>query len=245
VRSAVVLALVLAATLTFPPSTSTSPFFAADFESGNTRGFEDVQAESADRVRAVRSPAAFSGRYSARFEVRPGDEAADGNRAEVTGPSFSEGQTVWFRQAIRIDSTSALEDEWQQVVQYSANGEDSPAVALFTDSEPGGRFRFELGAGDSSEIFWRSPLLKRGVWYDVVAQIHFSALETGQVSVHLDGRPQTLTNGARQLSAVTIDHGRAYYKTGIYRSPDFSGVSLVYHDRILMGTSAAAVGLLN
>jgi hypothetical protein len=219
-------------------------FFDADFESGNVSAFKNVQAQSADRVSVVTNPGAFAGRHSARFEVRPGDQAAGGNRAEVTGPAFTEGQTVWFRQAIRLDSASALDGSWQQLVQYSTNGEGSPALALFTDDpEADGRFRFELRTGNSSRTYWRSPMLERDVWYDVAVRVHFSASESGQVSVHFGGQPQTLTDGSQQVSASTIHYGRAYYKTGIYRSPSHSGTSLAYHDRILMGNSAADVGL--
>lgn len=220
-----------------------NPFFLAGFESGLSP-FRTIQAETDDRIRAVGNPGAFIGGQSARFEVRPGDEAAGGNRAEVTGPSFDEGQAVFFRQAIRLAGTSALEDRWQQVVQYSTNGEGSPALALFViGPEDGGRFRFELRRGDSSETYWRSPLLARDAWHDVAVRVRFSSSSNGSVGVYLGGRPQTLTNGSQTASATTIEFGRAYYKTGVYRSSSHTGTSVVFHDHIMMGRTAADIGL--
>jgi hypothetical protein len=220
-----------------------NPFFLAGFE-GGLSPFRTIQAESDDRIRAVGSPGAFAGGQSARFEVRPGDEAAGGNRAEVTGPSFDEGQAVFFRQAIRVAASSTLEDRWQQVVQYSTNGEGSPALALFlVGPEDGGRFRFELRRGDSSETYWRSPVLARDTWHDVAVRVRFSSSSNGSVGVYLGGRPQTLTNGSQTASATTIEFGRAYYKTGVYRSSSHTGTSVVFHDHIQMGRTAADIGL--
>jgi hypothetical protein len=241
--SGAVFLTVVAAGFVFPASTAIPPFFGSDFENGGLGAFVNVQADSSDRVRVV-DDTAFTGRRSARFEVQPGDEAAEGNRAEVTGPEFEEGQTVWFRQAIRLPEDSPLDGEWQEVVQYSTNGEGSPAVALFTEAdEADGPYRLVLGKGDSSEIFWRSPALEREAWHDVGVMVHFSPTDDGRVRLYFDGKPQTLENGEQEVSATTFEFGRAYYKTGIYRSPTFSGTSFVYHDSILMGDTAEAVGL--
>ena len=60
-------------------------------------------------------PAPFQGSHRARFEVRPGDESAGGNRAEVTGPNFSEGDERWIRQAIYVPSGTATESGWRLV----------------------------------------------------------------------------------------------------------------------------------
>lgn len=236
------LLVVALAVFVFPASEPGDPFFTSDFEGGNLSPFHDVQADSDDRVQVVTSPDAFSGGRSARFEVQPGDEAAGGNRAELTGPAFSEGETVWFRQAIRVDESSAVDGGWQQVVQYSANGEGSPALALRTVPEDDGRFSFELAPGEGPEVYWRSPVLERDTWYDVGVRVRFSS-EDGEVSVYFGGDQQTLENSEETISASTIDFGEAYFKTGIYRSDEHDETSLVYHDKILMGHSATDVGL--
>jgi hypothetical protein len=236
--------IAVALVLALAPRDSGDPFFAADFERGAGLEAFDVQRDEDDRIRLVDEPDAFSGDRSARFEVRPGDEAAGGNRAELAGPSFSEGDVVWFRQAIRVDADSAVAGGWQEVVQYSANGDGPPALALLT--EPGGngdRFRFKLGDGDGGDVYWRSPELERDTWHDVGVRVLFSSDQDGEVSVHLEGSEQTLENGERTMAGSTFEFGRAYFKTGIYRSDSHDETSIVYHDRIRMGRSAGDVGL--
>ena len=220
------------------------PFFEADFERGaGLEGF-DVQRDEDDRIRLVDEPDAFSGDRSARFEVRPGDEAAGGTRAELSGPSFSEGDVVWFRQAVRVDADSAVAGGWQQVIQYSANGEGPPALALLTEpGEEGDGFRFKLGDGDGGDVYWRSPELERDTWHDVGVRVLFSSDQDGEVSVYLDGSEQTLENGEHTMRGSTFEFGQAYFKTGIYRSDSHDETSIVYHDRIRMGRSAGDVGL--
>jgi len=220
------------------------PFFDADFERGAGLAGFDVQRDEDDRIRVVEEPGAFSGDRSARFEVRPGDEAAGGNRAELAGPSFSEGDEVWFRQAIRVDLDSAVAGGWQEVVQYSANGEGPPALALLTEpAGEGGGFRLRLGDGDGGDVYWRSPELERDTWHDVGVRVLFSSEQDGEISAYLDGSEQTLENGEHTMTGSTFEFGKAYFKTGIYRSDSHDEPSIVYHDRIRMGRSAGDVGL--
>ena len=238
----VVLAVILV--LALAPGDSEDPFFAADFERGADLEDSDLQRDETDRIRLVEEPNAFSGARSARFEVRPGDEAAGGNRAELVGPSFSEGDVVWFRQAIRVDAESAVAGGWQQLIQYSANGEGPPALALLTEYDHvGDGFRFKLGDGDGGDVYWHSPELEPDRWHDVGVRVLFSSDQDGEVSVYLDGSEQTLENGERTMTGSTFEFGEAYFKTGIYRSDSHDEPSIVYHDRIRMGRSAGDVGL--
>ena len=51
------------------------------------------------------------------------------------------------------------------------------------------------------------------------------------------------TVGGQTASASTIHYGKAYYKSGIYRTSSHTGTTIVHHDRITMGRTAADVGL--
>src|SRR5687767_2352419 len=74
----VLLAIALVLVLARAPGDAREPFFQTDFErDAGLEGF-DVQRDEDDRVQLVEAPDAFSGDRSARFEVRPGDEAAGG-----------------------------------------------------------------------------------------------------------------------------------------------------------------------
>jgi hypothetical protein len=236
--------LAVALALVLRPGDSASPFFEADFERADALEAFDVQRDEDDRIRLVDEPDAYSGERSARFEVRPGDEAAGGNRAELAGPSFDEGDEVWFRQSIRVDSESAVAGGWQEVVQYSANGEGPPAVALLTEpAGAGDRFRLKLADGDGGDVYWRSPELERDAWHDVGVRVLFSSGQDGEVSVWLDGSRETLANGEETMTGSTFEFGDAYFKTGVYRSDSHDETSIVLHDRIRMGRSAGDVGL--
>ncbi|HEY2715319.1 MAG TPA: hypothetical protein VGI73_03785, partial [Solirubrobacterales bacterium] len=57
----------------------------------------------------------------------------------------------------------------------------------------------------------------------------------------LDGAQQILADGATRMYGETIQMPQTYLKAGIYRSQYSSGVSIVEHDDIVVGTSLAAV----
>ncbi|HEX2414752.1 MAG TPA: polysaccharide lyase [Thermoleophilaceae bacterium] len=220
-----------------PPS-PLAPFgsnllFRGDFDSGDTEQFRNVQAAPGRVTVGTNGPAPFEGSHRGRFEVRAGDQAAGGNRAEVTGPNFSEGDERWIRQAIYVPAGTATESGWRLVAQLHNLGGGSPPVALFLES--GSDLSFEVGHGDSSTFDWNGPAIQRNRWYDVVLHIRFSSSPSrGFVEVWLDGRRQTMTNGQTRRYRATLEDGGAYYKTGIYRSDSIAQTDVVYHDNVLI-----------
>jgi hypothetical protein len=207
--------------------------FRGDFNTGDTSQFRVVQSAPGRVTVGTSDPAPFEGSHRGRFEVRAGDSAANGNRAEVTGPDFSEGSERWIRQAIYVPTGSATESGWRLVAQFHSFGGGSPPLALFLDA--GANPSFELGYGDSSTFDWNGPTIQRNRWYDVVLHVRFSSdSSTGFVEVYLDGRLQTLTNGQTRRYRATSASGGAYYKTGIYRSSSIGQTDVIYHDNVVI-----------
>jgi hypothetical protein len=183
----------------------------------------------------------YEGARAARFEVRDGDVEPDtgSERSEVSGPTFSEGEDLYIRDAISVPANSTFEGPWQIIQQlHEEDWSGSPGMAVFLDSRPG----LKIGGGDGSPTFWTSSTLDHDVWYDLIYRVNLSQdPSVGFVEVWLDGVQQTLANGQTRMYGLTIQAAETYIKAGIYRSKSSTGTSIVEHDSIIIGTSLDAV----
>jgi hypothetical protein len=184
---------------------------------------------------------AFEGAQAARFEVRQGDVEPDtgSQRSEVSGPTFSEGEDLYFRDAIRVPSGNTFSTPWQIIQQlHEEHWSGSPGVAVFLEDN----HSLRLGAGDGSPTFWRGPVLQDDRWYELIYRVKLSQdSSAGFVEVWLDGVRQSLANGQTRVYGQTMQTAETYLKAGIYRSKSSTGTSIVQHDAIVVGTSLAAV----
>jgi hypothetical protein len=221
-----------------PAPESPPPIFASELESPEFDGWH-LQALPGRVTISNVSP--FSGGGNARFEVREGDiEPETGsNRAELSGPTFSEGQDIFVRDAIRVPTSSTFSGSWQIIQQlHETEWGGSPGVALFLDSSRG----LKLIAGDGSPTFWQGPQLQADRWYDLVYRVKLSQdAAVGFVEVWLNGVKQTVSSGTTRVYGRTIQTQHTYLKVGIYRTSSSSGTSVVEHDNIVVGTSLASV----
>jgi hypothetical protein len=220
------------------PSPEVPPIFASGMENPEFNEWH-LQALPGRVTLSTTSP--FSGSANARFEVREGDVEPEtgSNRAEVSGPTFSEGQDIYVRDAIRVPSASTYSGSWQIIQQlHETEWGGSPGIALFLDANRG----LKLVAGDGSPSFWQGPNLQADRWYDLIYRVKLSQDPgTGFVEVWLNGVPQTLASGQTRVYGKTIQTSRTYLKAGIYRTSNSTGTSIVEHDNIVVGTSFAAV----
>jgi hypothetical protein len=220
-----------------PPSTGGRITFASGFD-GSFSGWY-VQSLSSRATLSTAHP--FEGSGAARLEVRPGDVEPDtgSQRSEVSGPTFHEGEDVYVRDEIRVPYGYTFEGSWQLINQlHEKPWSGSPGIATFL--EPNRAIRF--GAGDGSPTYWRGPQLEFERWYTFVYRVVLSRnASLGFVEVWLDGVPQTLVNGSTRMFGETIQTPETYLKAGIYRSSSSTGVSIVEHDNIVVGTSYGAV----
>ena len=220
-----------------PPTTPGKITFASGFD-GSFSGWY-VQSLSGRATLSTAHP--FEGSGAARLEVRPGDVEPDtgSQRSEVTGPTFHEGEDFYVRDEIRVPYGYTFEGPWQLINQlHEKPWSGSPGIATFLD--PSRNIRF--GAGDGSPTYWRGPQLEFERWYTFVYRVDLSRnASQGFVEVWLDGVPQTLTNGGTRMYGETIQTPETYLKAGIYRSSTSTGVSIIEHDDIVIGTSYSAV----
>jgi hypothetical protein len=219
------------------PSAAGSVLFGSSFD-GSFKGW---YVQSLPTRATISTAHPFAGSGAARFEVRPGDVEPDtgSQRSEVSGPTFNAGEDLYVRDEIRVPDGYTFEGPWQLVDQlHEDHWGGSPGIATFLDSNRA----LSVRAGDSSPTYWRGPQLEPERWYDLVYRVKLSQDPTqGFVEVWLDGTQQILANGATRMSGETIQMPQTYLKAGIYRSQYSTGVSIVEHDDIAVGTSLAAV----
>ena len=220
-----------------PPQPAGEVLFKATFDSG----FGGWYVQSLPGRASTVASDPFEGKKAAHFEVRPGDVEPDtgSQRSEVSGPTFKEGEDLFFRDAIRVPSGNTFEGPWQIVQQlHEEDWNGSPGMAVFLNSAPALR----IGAGDGSPTYWNSTQLETDRWYELIYRVNLSQdASVGFVEVWLDGTQQSLVNGQTRMYGQTIQKAETYLKAGIYRSKSSTGTSIVEHDSIVVGTSYAAV----
>ncbi len=226
-----------APTPTPAPAPGGTVLFRGDFD----LGFKGWYVQSLSSRATLFSGGVFEGTQASRFEVRAGDVEPDtgSQRSEVSGPTYNEGEDLYFRDAIRVPATNTYSASWQIIQQlHEENWGGSPGMAVFLDNKRA----LKIGPGDSSRTFWQGPSLQSGRWYDLVYRVKLSqSTSVGFVEVWLDGVQQTMANGQTRIHGRTIQTPQTYIKAGIYRSKSSTGTSIVEHDAIVVGTSLAAV----
>ncbi|MEZ5079034.1 MAG: heparin lyase I family protein [Solirubrobacterales bacterium] len=192
------------------------------------------------RIKRSRFKPRFGGK-AIRFEVRPGDvEPATGSgRAELSGPTFDEGDDIYVHDGIRVPRAASFRGPWQIVQQlHETDWGGSPGIAVFLDGDR----RLRIAAGDGSPRFWRGPRLKPNRWYSLTYRVMLSGSSSaGFVEVWLNGVHRTVRGNRYRAVGQTIQTSRTYIKVGIYRSRSSTGRSVVEHSRVMVGTSLGAV----
>jgi hypothetical protein len=210
------------------------------FDGSFDPGFSSWYVQSLS-YRATLVPGAVGDGQAGRFEVREGDVEPDtgSQRAEVAGPTFSEGQDLYVHDAIRVPEGNDFSAPWQIIEQLHEDPWDgSPGLAVFFEDD----HTLRISSGDSSRPFWQGPQLASNRWYDLVYRVKLSRDPTvGFVEVWLDGVQQKLVNGESRIHGETIQAAKTFIKAGVYRSRYSTGTSIVEHDGIRVGTSFAAV----
>jgi Polysaccharide lyase len=223
------------------PTPATAPGGTLLFDGDFDAGFKGWYVQSLSSRATLFSSGAFQGTQAAHFEVRPGDIEPDtgSQRSEVSGPTFKEGQDLYFRDAIRIPSANTYSAPWQIIQQlHEEDWNGSPGIAVFLEND----HALRLGAGDGSPTFWQGPVLQTNRWYELIYRVKLSQdSSVGFVEIWLDGVQQSLVNRQTRIYGQTIQMPETYLKAGIYRSKSSTGTSIVEHDAIRVGTSLASV----
>ena len=187
------------------------------FESGFDGSFSPWYVQSLSYRATINTANPEMGSGSGRFEVQPGDREPDtgGQRSEVSGPTFKEGQSIYVRDDIRIPNGYSYQGPWQLIDQlHESNWGGSPGTATFLD--PNRKISFDTGT--NSIQFWRGPQLELERWNDLVFHVQLSQNPSeGYVEVWWNGVQQILTNGQTRMYAKTIQMPETYLKAGVFR----------------------------
>ena len=238
--------------------------FVGDFECGNFAAWSSKEAARPDSVGIVSRPCR-SGRYAARFTVRPGERVSNGNRAEITydnGESPGrEGWYAWsFLVPIEYSNVEARPHQWQCLGQWHDQpnphrGETwdkfpghSPSIAVYYTFVKGvARIELWYGtyrANENQKIIASVPI-QLGKWYDIAFHIGWSNRENGFIEAWFNGKPLTPLNGRdHKVAGANMWNDYSHYlKIGLYRSSDFRSTNSVYFDEVRIGNSLEEVAL--
>jgi Polysaccharide lyase len=231
-----------------PPPAGTIPgtvFSRVDFESGsynsrfgpvaNFGGISSFQATAVDRISSVPSPPGGSGRV-ARFELQDGDVPVSccGERTEVSiDTNDTEGQERWYTWATMFDQSFVFgqrSSDFQVVTQFHSQHDGQPPVAFYAE---GGDYRLQVwpknanGSSAGPAVTIWSTRIATGRWYRIALHVKWSGSDdTGFVELFVDGQPA----GQKTLIRTLYPGYTNYTKLGLYRDPDITGTSVVYHD---------------
>jgi hypothetical protein len=217
ISTAFIIALI-SAYLALTISVSAAVTFSGNWENGITGNgnWKYTQVVSNDRLQRVTSPVR-QGTYSARVEVRPGDDpiSSSGNRAEVLvmtkadGTAISETEssgTQYYAFSFRLDSTwqaPAADANGAWAIVFQLHGPDVLAASPSVDVSVQKKLAIGLHSGDldstTKSLRWKSyPLsdssLNIGHWVDLVLKITFAKDFTGSVTVWRRNEGQSAFN---------------------------------------------------
>jgi hypothetical protein len=209
--------------------------------------------ESAVPGRATLTQPGRDGNAAIRLHTEPGDGnvfgSGDNERDDITltpeATQCSAGAEQWWAHSILFPSDFVLSGGWGQVVFDFHNTDPGPGQANFEiDVKPDGTIRFAGYGGVVPYPAWREPDYQayvgpvvRNQWYDFVYHVRWSP--------NGDGFFYAWVNGALYLAYTgpTLYWGQScYLKLANYHTPT-GYASSVEHDRIVLGSTPAAVAL--
>ncbi len=209
--------------------------FGGDYETGNLRQWDLLQAVSPERARAVTAPVR-DGRFAARFEVRQGEDpiGSSGPRAELTRrTNEQEGDERWYAWSTMFAPDFPVGEGWQVITQWHADAEGSPPVGIYVQD---GRLELQVNRHDgpgeqlSTEVPYSGPL-KRGQWRDIRLHVIWSGDDAkGLVQMFVDGVEVVPATRIRTLYPGIGN----YLKQGYYRDPAIAEPGVLYHDAMRM-----------
>jgi hypothetical protein len=233
-------------------------WFCGDFESGGLDGWTGDLARS-DSALVVRRPVR-KGRYAVQITLRPGDRAAQKERAElkvgdgaVERAHGHQGGEMWYGWSLLVpaDNVDPPPEALQIVAQWHHRSPETvagerpwvsgpPPLTLHLMAQ-GGRPSLVLFGRATPQAERRtlgeSPI-RRGEWFDLVFHIRWSTGRDGYVEGWLGGRP--FTKG-RIYGPNLYFAGSNYLRLGLYHGKGAPTTNRVYLDEVRIGDSYRAV----
>ena len=234
---------------------SPSAAFVCTFANGATDcGFRE-QAKVPGRATMVNI--GRDGGTAVRLHTEPGDDSVNGSGTWerndlILGPSSgycNEGQDEWWAHSVLFPSDYVFPPGPGAGIVMDFHHNSSSGQANFelqTIPGIGLRLRGYGGAtinGGQYQAVIADPYgaavgnVARNVWYDFVYHVKWSSGSGGKMEAWLNGRKVMTYNGPTLYTGISC-----YLKLANYHAA-FGQASSVIHDRIVRGTSAAAVAL--
>lgn len=229
--------------------------FVGDFESGDFSGWGVREGGREDSLQVVADPVRC-GRRAAKFTVREGDWASNGNRAEISYDNRDfPGSRGWYGWSFFIPAdypdTEWKPRLWQAIGQWHdqpnrEKGETwdtfpghSPSVALYYVSK-NGTPGLELWYGPLKEqaIIARTPVQK-GRWNDIIFHIGWSTGADGFIEAWLNGQPLIApdTDKHTVYGANMWNDYPHFLKIGLYRNKQITTTNSIYFDEVRIGNT--------
>jgi hypothetical protein len=208
------------------------PIWSGDFDQGNLAQWSAVDAVPG-RITVARHPRREGG-WAARFEVKPGDVIAHGQRAELVYRSDEqEGDEEWWAWSVYFPA-GFNPGAWTIFTQWHDDPPEkfSPPVLFRV---VGSSLYLVVRGGDprtARPTRWTIASLQKDHWYDFVFHVLWSTTSKGFVEAWVDG-----VKVVRNTPTATLYVGKTnYLKQGNYRYPSPDG-SALYQDAAREATS--------
>jgi hypothetical protein len=194
----------------------------------------------------VQSPVA-RGSFAARFEVRNGDVAAGGNRAELFARGLADGwpdpqgSERYYGWATFIPADYRTDPRWQILLQWKGEYTGSPPLAIGLE---GDQLNVSVRNADGRTVtrVWHSQM-RGGQWDRFVMHVRWSPNPSnGFIEFWRNGELVLPRMPARTM--MTTSDGvadRNYLKLGLYRSRGIAVTQVLYHDAMRIGRTYRSV----
>lgn len=181
-----------------------------------------IQAQSPDRL-------VVDGNWLAAT-VLSGDFHSNGARAELVGPSWKEGDNVWYRWQTRFPGWYGITPKWQLLTQFHQISDVGIGVPLHFALH-GVRLSMRVmgptydAIGDyNGGILWTTEM-QRNQEYDFLLNVSWSKDPTkGWVELFVNG-----TQVVKRTYRATLADDGVYLKQGLYRDRTIDFPQTVYH----------------
>lgn len=217
--------------------------FACDFEHSATEcGFFE---QSKVPGRATLVPIARTGKWGVRLHTEPGDDQVHGSddwqRTDLSlSPALTdcaEGKEAWWAHSVLFPQDYVLAPGGGVVMDFHHDAGGGNANFHFNSAPTGLRLHgFGGDSRDPDEYRVELGPLSKNVWYDLVYHVRWSSGADGFMTAWINGKKVLTHRGPTLYRGL-----RCYLKLANYHSP--TAPSSIVHDRVLRGSSAAAVAL--
>lgn len=245
---------------TAEPNLPIEPFL-GDFETGTLKGFYFLVPDTSVNTQIVTSPVR-KGQYALKNILYPTDSIYHGHRAEFAIYNRSQYKTTVFYAFSFMVDTNYFNDafnlicQWQDMPYYiqGENWEPTPNVRaappplalVYVKGNLEIKMNLNPTTNSSTFLVGKSNPIKKGEWYDVVAEIFWNDNNTAYIQFWLNGDPITPFNGTdyKYYKRNLINRAGNYFKFGQYRGKSYTTqANIVYFDEVRVGTSRAEVSL--